>query len=244
MLPAWQCPVCNRGTLSIEKETKVTKETAISMNARLYNPSWEPEWMEKRVILFLICKSCKEPVALIGREGIVDNYDNRGDWHYTEIITPIAIEPAVIPIEIPENCPEAIENSIRDASSLYWSNPPAAGNALRTAVESLMSHLKIQKSKLNKKRKKRDRLSLHKRIELFRDKNVKNKKLGDALLAIKWLGNAGSHSTKLTMSDVLDAFELLEHVLEELIHNRTNKLGKLAKEIIKSRGPVRTKPPF
>jgi hypothetical protein len=37
------------------------------------------------------------------------------------------------------------------------------------------------------------------------------------IYAIKWLGNAGSHDgDAVSMDDVMDSYELLEHILEEL----------------------------
>ena len=56
------------------------------------------------------------------------------------------------------------------------------------------------------------RLTLHSRIEDFAKTDAEN---GAILLAIKWLGNSGSHPGGLTRDDVLDAFDMIEYVLED-----------------------------
>jgi hypothetical protein len=38
-------------------------------------------------------------------------------------------------------------------------------------------------------------------------------------MALKWLGNTGTHTSAVTRDDLLDAFEILDHALVELIDN-------------------------
>ncbi|MCG2787057.1 MAG: DUF4145 domain-containing protein [Anaerolineae bacterium] len=40
--------------------------------------------------------------------------------------------------------------------------------------------------------------------------------IAQKLFAIKWLGNDGSHSANMTKNDVLDAYEILEIILDDL----------------------------
>ena len=69
-------------------------------------------------------------------------------------------------------------------------------------------------------------------------KRQKYAHLKELLLAIKWLGNAGSHaSTPLSLDDVFDAYEILEVVLNDLYENKVEFARKLAKDINKNRGP-------
>jgi hypothetical protein len=71
---------------------------------------------------------------------------------------------------------------------------------------------------------------LHARILRYSKKHAE---VGQHLLAIKWLGNSGSHSDDLRAQDALDGFELLEHALEEVYELKSAKLKKLAATIIK-----------
>ncbi len=60
----------------------------------------------------------------------------------------------------------------------------------------------------------------------------------DMLLAIKWLGNAGSHGHgKITIDDVMDSYELTEHILAEIFEPKIKKLKAIAKKINRKKGP-------
>ena len=135
-------------------------------------------------------------------------------------------------------CPADIKDEVRAASSLYWSDVSASANRIRTAVEKILDHKKIKRSKKiqsGKNAGKNRRLSLHERIELFKQKDSD---LAATMLAIKWLGNAGSHTSDLNEKDLLDAFELLEHVIEELFVEKLKKIRSITKKINKKKGPV------
>jgi hypothetical protein len=60
----------------------------------------------------------------------------------------------------------------------------------------------------------------------------------DMILAIKWLGNAGSHGhSEVTIDDAIDAYELTEHILKEIYEPKAKKLKALAKKVNKKKGP-------
>ncbi len=70
----------------------------------------------------------------------------------------------------------------------------------------------------------------------------KYKNLAEELEAIKWLGNAGSHSHKtISHDDVLDAYDLMEISLEEIFDNKKLKAKRIAKKINKHKGPKKGK---
>jgi hypothetical protein len=52
-------------------------------------------------------------------------------------------------------------------------------------------------------------------------------------MALKWLGNTGTHSAEVSEDDLLDAFEILEHALIEIIEKRSTKVAELAKKLTK-----------
>ena len=52
-------------------------------------------------------------------------------------------------------------------------------------------------------------------------------------MALKSLGNTGTHEGQVTREDVLDAFEIIEHALAELIDRRTAKVAALARKLSK-----------
>lgn len=81
----------------------------------------------------------------------------------------------------------------------------------------------------------------HERIEKFA---VKHQQAAVQLMAIKWLGNTGSHAAldTLTREDLLNDFEHFEYALDLVYVNKGAALQKRAKRIIKKKGPVRAKP--
>jgi hypothetical protein len=81
------------------------------------------------------------------------------------------------------------------------------------------------------------RISLHERIGILK---LRAASVVDALLAIKWVGNAGSHLGQLTRDDVFDAFDILETVLDDLFVRNRATTQKLIRDINKRKGP-RTK---
>jgi hypothetical protein len=78
------------------------------------------------------------------------------------------------------------------------------------------------------KRRKREALSLHSRILEYR---AKRPDVAELLLAVKWLGNAGSHPGTGTVSqeDLLDGFEMLEQVLDEVYRRTRARLATVRK---------------
>ena len=63
------------------------------------------------------------------------------------------------------------------------------------------------------------------------------KEVAEHLLAIKWIGNSGSHVGELSQKDLLDGFELVEYALEKLYSKNEERLNQMTKEINKRKGP-------
>lgn len=151
-----------------------------------------------------------------------------------DVFRPKFFEPHLKLIEIPSKCPKQIVDPLNESFKLYFSAPGAASNSVRVAIEELLTELKVKRFDIVKK--KRRMISLHQRISLLPAKHVELKEM---LTAIKWIGNAGSHGgERITHDDVLDAFELTEHVLGE-IYSPKAKLAALAKKVNKKKGPAK-----
>ena len=94
--------------------------------------------------------------------------------------------------------------------------------------------MKISKTYVDKS--KRKPLSLHKRIENFRTTHPRE---ADLLMAIKWIGNSGSHTNEpLTKDDILDGFEILDHVTISLYETESIRINKLSKKINQRKKPI------
>ena len=126
---------------------------------------------------------------------------------------------------------------IEKSFSLFFCDAPSAANHVRVALENLLTHLKIKRFEIRRKR--RTFLALHRRIELLPSKF---KHLQDLFFAVKWLGNAGSHSEKVvSKDDVLDAYEIMDEILQDLFFKRTRRIKNMAKQINKTKGPAKNK---
>jgi hypothetical protein len=96
-----------------------------------------------------------------------------------------------------------------------------------------MDHLKIPRKGKTKNGKLLP-LTLHARLERYEEKNAD---VASKLLAVKWLGNIGSHTGELAHSDVLDAFELISFALDEVFEKKSDRLKRMAEKIIRHKGP-------
>ena len=130
------------------------------------------------------------------------------------------------------HCPADILKCIAEASELLSINPNAAANRIRVAIEHLLTHQKIARSRINKKHK-RDRLTLHKRIELFGEKNAP---ASDLLLAVKWISNDGSHESGLSQIDFIKGVQLFDYALKTIFDKDNIELKKLAKKVNSQKG--------
>ena len=122
-------------------------------------------------------------------------------------------------ISLPRDTPDDVAGELEESFKLLFCSPSSASNHLRIAVENLLTALKVKRHKKGSKQgQRRIRLGLHARIEIL---PKKHEHLQDLLLAIKWLGDVGSHRTgSITMDDVLDAYEIMEEVRCAIPHSR------------------------
>lgn len=128
---------------------------------------------------------------------------------------------------------QQIKEEIRKSFALYWVDISSCANRIRSGVEMLLTQQQIPIKQIGKNGKDYS-LSLHERIVLFQQVNPQ---AATHLLAIKWIGNAGSHSSRLSEEDVLDSYEILEYVLDDLFEKRAERVAKLSAQINSYRGP-------
>jgi hypothetical protein len=238
VLPQWTCPACGKGVLRLVKDTFLKKETAKSKRA--YRSSEGNQLDVEYVYSCLLeCSnvSCKDKVVSTGI-GFVDiDYvqDEGGDiiQVFSDYFRPKFFQPHLKPFVFPKGTPVNVMDEIEQSFQLFFCNPPSASNHIRIALEDLLTHLKVKR--FETKAGKRRYLGLNRRIQLVPKKYEHIKEL---FLAIKWLGDAGSHSNKeITFDDVMDVYEIMDEVLKELFANKKDNIKKLVKQINKKKGP-------
>jgi hypothetical protein len=226
--PPWPCPVCAAGVARLQPDTLVFEETVPSKYAH-GGDEFDPYSFDYGFTAWARCSSCEQRFALGGR-GSVKQHEPDGDLG--EYFWPLFCFPMPHIIAVPKGCPGAIALELEAAFSGFWSSPAACAGRMRVALELLLDHLRIQKKKRNN-RGKFYGLSLHERVKLY---SVRRPDIGQQLMALKWLGNSGSHGGDLNRTDVLDAFEVLEHALGEIVEGHADRVVALAKRLTKKHG--------
>lgn len=235
--PRWTCSSCNAGHLNLLPDTFISKWTRESTIAYAEEGS-EPTWVKMVFACVFECSACKEMFCCTGI-GEVDEiqYEDHDGYHqdYVAYYYPKYFEPSLALMDLPLKCPDTVLLKLRDSFSLFFAEAGASLNCARASVEALLTDLGVKRFEL--KKGKRVGLTLHKRLEGLPEKYQHVK---DSLMAVKWLGNAGSHNGKApTREDVLDAYDLLEGVLSEIYDHKDKKLKALARDVNRRKGPVR-----
>jgi hypothetical protein len=232
--PPWPCPACGRHSLSIESKSFAQAEVRESKQAR-GRSEWDPEWVYDRFVCLICCDRCGEVCSVAGVTQVTQTHFD----DYAEDLEPHFIQPAPEIIKIHKSYPKVVAEELRAAFSLFWNDPGSALNSIRSSLEALLDSEKVQRRKKGK-RGKLNKLVLHERIKIFLPKDVLTR---DKLLAVKNLGNAGSHTGTVRRQQVLEAFELMESILEVVVEKRPQRLERMAREINKRKGRA-PKPPF
>jgi uncharacterized protein DUF4145 len=228
--PRWPCPTCGEGHLTLVRNSLNFKENEDSQACHTH-PEWEPDWIENTFTAWAKCRnpSCEESFALAGSGSVAFIQTGPDDWATQEYFQPLICHPMPRMIEFPRKCPKEVRERLEEAFKLFWIDKAACAGRIRVALQELMNILGIQNRKKASNGKLVD-LSLLGRIEIFAKKNHD---LGIQLMALKWLGNTGSHSHAVDSKDLLDAMEIMEHALMEIIEKRREKVAKLAKGLQK-----------
>jgi Domain of unknown function (DUF4145) len=236
--PPWVCPRCGVGTISLVPNLFVEKQTAESEAYATASGGDDPEFYESTFYAFGRCghQSCQEWIGIIGK-GTVETELKEGnndepDYDYISRYTPVACHPMPPIIVIPEHCPELVRKQLQCAFAIFWRAEESCAGRIRVALDYLLDHLKIQRKKKTDKGKFHT-LDLHGRILLLKKTHPVE---ADLLMGIKFLGNAGSHgqagNPTVSRADLLDAFEMLENVLDEFINYRSKKLRDKARNLM------------
>ena len=140
--------------------------------------------------------------------------------------------PAPLPFEVDQRIPKPIEHLVREAVALFWADHRAAASRVREVIEAVLTDLEIPTQDTKK-----GRLTLHRRIELFAKlENEKWKEQAEVIEAAKWIGNDGTHDT-VTRDECLDAFEMLELVLDDIyVRTRHDLLARVRERNARHRG--------
>jgi len=242
--PKYLCHNCEIGRFHSDKI--ILKEDSESERWKESNiDEWEPEFMFGVFHMSMICNNseCKEVVFVAGKYNVelqIDELENGRELEcYIDTISPSYMSPPIWIIKRPNKLPKNLLPFIKESEQLFWISSSGTLNSIRTILERILDNWKVKKSQLSKSKNgksKRNYLSLHHRIEAFR--KIKPEP-AEILLAVKWLGNHGSHSGNIKREDVIDAMELLQRVLNLLYDDSEKELLAKGRMISKRKGPLK-----
>jgi hypothetical protein len=233
----WQCPHCEVGLLKIDKEKFQQSETKKSTQSE-ENAYGEKEFTEYLFNGILNCNHCLDIVTITGY-GDLANYNNpiktqsnsfnpEVDWVPITVdrFFPLYFHPSINIFDVSKKCPKNIREVIISSFKLFWSDKNASANKVRIAIEKIIEDININ-TKISKK-------PLGDKIS---NSNVLPDKVKDYFLAIKWIGNSGSHKElNVSKNDIIDAYKLLEKSIS-ILYEKDIELIKITKEINKKKGP-------
>jgi hypothetical protein len=237
--PEWICPSCKKGVLKENPETFHVYPTAKSTQD-IERYGFDPDWVEENYCVVLTCnnKDCRENVVISGKGGSEEEYyideTEEPTTRDVEKFRPIYAIPPLNIFAIPFQTPKEVTNEIIASFNLFWADQSASVNHVRRCLEEILTERGIRK--YSKKNGKRISLSLHDRIIEY---GKTKKDTSDKLLALKWLGNAASHPEKFTLDDVIDAYEILELVLDNIYVKREQEIERKVKIVNKTKKPIK-----
>lgn len=239
-VPNWRCPSCKKGHLTLEANMLLRSETAQSRRESDH-PAWEPWWTRTVFSCIFACSNadCKEAIACSG-DGfaeMIELEDEEFGWGMggEDRFQPRYFEPPLILMDLPQKCPEAAVEHLIGSFRLAFADPGASLNSARAALEAVLTDIGVRRYDVcgNKRRP----VNLHRRIELL---PPKFKEQIDSLLAVKWLGNVGSHDgAEPKIADVFLMYDILENALSEIYDGRTKKLKAVVKSVIAKKGRLK-----
>ncbi len=235
-MPPWPCPNC-LSTLSLVPKSFKNELDGRTKRYQHHEHS-DPESYTGVFACLAQCLrlECKSVCAISGTSCT----DTDEDGRYYASCRPICITPAIPVIKVPPKCPTSVEDEIKAAFALFWIDNSACLNRIRNALELVLDVVKIPR-----KRKGRDgkmkQINLHTRIEIIKARKPNLALMCERMLAVKYLGNAGSHSDDVSRDDVCDGFDILERVLFDMYSDHESVMAKMIKGIIKRKGPRKKK---
>ncbi|EPC3806861.1 DUF4145 domain-containing protein [Enterobacter ludwigii] len=186
--------------------------------------------MEFVFVCLLFCERTRCPaVVAVSGTGVLPDSDRvrsaAEDITGNILYRAASFTPALPAFAIPAECPDEVTLPLRQSFSLFISAPGSAATAIRITLEALMKALNISGTKL------------HTRLEKLRDEAEYAEHM-DALMALKWLGNAGSHELdRVSSQDIEDAYQIIESVLDKIFAGSKESLATLIARMTRVFGP-------
>lgn len=237
--PRPDCPQCPAGHLEFAEPDRTEHGWSVRQHADEY---WEPEWIRGTFTAVGICDNprCGQYARAVGTY-TVDQWEDRlgadhrgrdySAWHIVDHITP----PLAL-MQLPTGTPDAIQEGVERAAAVLFADPGLAATALRLVVEQFLTSQGVPDI-----RSSGGFIGADERIKTWKKGAAERGRVADLLLAVKWIGNAGTHSlSTLTIKEVLDGVEFLDEAFHAQFVGPD--IDARARAVNAARGPLTGKP--
>lgn len=226
------CPFCKKNSLLLDDDTwQEHDKAALHHCEEWFDPCDHVEYIYT-ALYKCSNNNCKQCVISSGTGGVDIDYsqeeyaDPRSQPAYYSYYQPKIFIPPLSFFIVPEKTPSEIKELLELSFSIVLQSPASAVNCLRSSLEKLLDIYSIPEKRL------------HDRIDKDVPINPALAPYKDYLMAIKWLGNSGSHDLdEIKIKDIIDVYEIMEFVLSNLYADIRNPLQKVIL-INEEKGPL------
>lgn len=224
-LPSWPCPSCGKAKVALDKKSLIYRQNKVQYHSddfkkedfeeslllgillALAKAFEKMQFAQNKFVGFLICKECGESIAFGGRAELPRETGNPSTLLSTRLYpeyfsTPLPFFP------LDDRYPVSVRRCFVRSFGFAFNDAASAANAIRQGTESLLDELLVPRLDERK-----NRMSLFDRIKKFGETN---KDCAELIDGIRFLGNEGSHSGKVNRLDLISAFAVIDHVLDEI----------------------------
>ena len=226
--PSLPCPNCS-APLNFDENSLVVRTSAYSRELLDFTDVDEPP---SRFSAWFVCgySKCGEVVSISGDCYYQYGYNNVGQTITERKFQPRAMNPGPPVVPISDDVPEPIFSTLKDSFGLLWVSNEACAGRLRVVLELVLDNqgfpVEPDPGKF---------VSLDQRIKGWHSRH-RAYGIAQSFMAVKWLGNVGSHETRISRDRLLDAYEILYRVLVQLFPPDERDLDELSEKIVKSKG--------
>ena len=226
--PSLPCPRCG-SYLNLNSESLVVKTAQHDINLFAYVTEEE---IVPKFSCWMQCgyADCGEVVSVSGYLTHHLFHANERDVEIARNLHPKVIIPSPPIIQIGKEVPGDIQEHLARSFTLFWIDNEACANRLRVALELVLKAWGFPREDENGRP-----VTLHQRIEKWQALYGRGA-LGMSLMALKWLGNAGSHEDGISRDRILDAYDIFASALKALFPEDLRPIEQLANDIVKSKG--------
>ncbi len=228
------CPMCGQGKLQKAGDfTILETRNTVEINKQK-NHAFEIEDLEEKFSGLLSCGYCDDVVALCGTSNPDHDFDEEDpsiEYAYYRRFNPEYFSPPLQIFKLKPEYPSKVKKILEASFSIFFMDNDSCGNKIRISIEALLDELGIDKKKPGT-----DKIySLHQRILKYQTVDERNAEL---MISIKWIGNYGSHDESISRSDLLDAYQMINSILDNLYDNQEKLLQVLVKKINDNQKPA------